>query len=132
MVQSRDSGLGEKIKSSGDNAREPDASIACERALPLISRAVWSRILIKEDIPSRAGVDRPSELQLLKMNKCEPQCVRPQRSASVGERGPHTSYSYQLRLPGHFPVEVIQGAHESEKKRQTAFDQFHDTGRSGD
>ena len=30
------------------------------------------------------------------------------------------------------PVEVIHGAHKSEKKKQKAFDQLHDVGRSGD
>ena len=30
------------------------------------------------------------------------------------------------------PVEVIHGAHESDKKKQKAFDQLHNMGRSGD
>lgn len=52
MVQEqRLSGLGEKIKgNSGDNAGDR-SSIACGKATSLDHRAVWSRILIKEDIP---------------------------------------------------------------------------------
>lgn len=64
------SGLGEKIKGNvGANAGDR-SSIAVARPLRFISRAVGRRILIKKDIPGRAGADRPSKQQLLKMNKC--------------------------------------------------------------
>lgn len=82
----RPSGLGEKIKGSGGANAGDRSSIAVERPLRLISRAVGSRILIKKDIPGRAGADRPSKQQLLKMNKCGRLSVR-LRMAGAGREG---------------------------------------------
>lgn len=83
----RPSGLGEKIKgNAGANAGDR-SSIAVERPLRLISRAVGSRILIKKDIPGRAGADRPSKQQLLKMNKCGCQSVSVRTAGGRSGRG---------------------------------------------
>lgn len=76
MVQSGDgSEVGEKIpghvrERSGD--RPP---IAWGNATPVDPLGCWSGTLVKEDILGRAGVDRPSEVPLLRMNRCGRQCM---------------------------------------------------------
>lgn len=87
----------------------------------MLSWAVLSRILIKEDIPGRAGVDRPSEQQLLKMNKCEPQCVRAGMKWACQRKGKPcflpVSADRGFCGPAYIP-HVINRAHKSEGKTE--------------
>lgn len=80
-----------------------------------------SRILIKEDVPGRAGVDRPSEQELLKMNKWKPQSVRLGMKWSCQREGEPCSLPVS---PVHWFVwtgtpEVINRAHTSKEKTES-------------
>lgn len=110
----RPSGLGEKIKGSGGANAGDRSSIAVERPLRLISRAVGSRILIKKDIPGRAGADRPSKQQLLKMNKCGRLSVRLRMAGGRPGRGGSVSVSPVHRFAWTAPE--VSRAQTSEEK----------------